>query len=255
MITIMSPTKTFREIEEGVAFELNDLKFPKETEVLIELLMGYTAEDLGKFMKVSESIAEVNYKRYKYFKEDIFKAHPAMLYFYGEAFKSLEADKFSRDSLMFAQDHLRILSGLYGVLTPLDSVKEYRLEMGSKFANPRGKDLYSYWRDKLTQYMIKQLEITTGDKILLNVASDEYSKAVDLKKVNETFKVMTMVFKELREGEYKIVGTYAKRARGRFVKYIVENRVDTIEGVKRFSEEGYLFNEELSSEAYIVFTR
>lgn len=255
MITIMSPTKTFREVEEGVTFDFNHLTFSSETKVLVELLRKYTAEELETFMKVSKSIGEVNYKRYKYFNEDIFKAYPAILYFYGEAFKGLEATKLSKGSLEFAKENLRILSGLYGVLTPLDVIKGYRLEMGSKLPNTKGKDLYSYWKDKLTQYMVNALEATSGDKILLNVASDEYSKAIDLKKLNEKFKVITVVFKEQRNDQYKVIGTYAKKARGKLVKYILEHRVDTLGDVKKFDEEGYVFNPDLSNEENIVFTR
>lgn len=255
MLIIMSPTKTFREIEEGKTFISSKLSFKEEIEELVTLLQGYTIEGLGKLMKTSDSISEVNYKRYQYFNEEVFKAYPAILYFYGEAFKSLEANTLSEAHLEFAEKHLRILSGLYGSLAPLDVIKEYRLEMGSKILNSRGKDLYSYWKEKLTKHIMKELEVTTGDKVLLNVASEEYSKVLNLKEVEEVYSVINIIFKEKREEGYKVVGTYAKKARGKLIRYVLENEINQVERIKEFNIDGYVFNEELSDEKNIVFSR
>lgn len=255
MITIMSPTKTFREIEESKTFKIDQLIFSEEVKMLMNQLNQYGVDELAQLMKMSDSLAEVNYKRNKYFHEDVFGAYPAMMYYYGDAFKELDASSLNEESIVFAQEHLRILSGLYGVLAPLDVIKEYRLEMATKLVNPISKDLYTYWKQKITSYLIEEVSQTTGDKVILNVASDEYAKAIDWGKIHQDFNSVTIVFKEKRGETYKVVGTYAKKARGKFIRYILKQKIDTVEGIKQFSQEGYSFNEELSNIETITFTR
>lgn len=251
----MSPTKTFREIEENKPFKIDTLNFNDEVKILIDELKKYNEEELVKLMKMSEALAEANYKRNKYFYEEVYGAYPAIYYYYGEAFKALEAETLEEESIYFAQDHLRILSGLYGIVAPLDIIKAYRLEMATKLKTPNSKDLYTYWRDKLTDYLINEISQTTGDSILLNLASDEYAKAIDWKKLNQHFQSITVVFKEKKGDTYKVVGTYAKKARGKFVRYMLENQINTLEAAKRFNQEGYQINLELSTPQTIIFTR
>lgn len=255
MITIMSPTKTFREIEESKTFQIESLMFGGETRELIEKLNQYTKEELGMLMKMSDSLAEINSKRNKYFHEEVYGAYPAILYYYGEAFKELDATTLPEESIAFAEQHLKILSGLYGILTPLNIIKEYRLEMATKLETDTAKDLYTYWRQKVTEHLMEQLSQTTGDPILLNVASDEYAKVIDWKKINEQYKSITIVFKEQKGDTYKVIGTYAKKARGKFIRHILEQKIDTLEDIKSFDQEGYLFNPDLSNQSTITFTR
>ncbi|MGL6174382.1 MAG: YaaA family protein [Cellulosilyticaceae bacterium] len=255
MLTIMSPTKTFREIEENKPFKIDKLVFNKEVRILIDELKKYNEEELAKLMKMSETLAEINCKRNKYFDEEIYGAYPAIYYYYGEAFKELEAETLDEESIYFAQDHLRILSGLYGIVSPLDIIKAYRLEMATKLKTSDTKDLYTYWKDKLTDYLIYEISQTTGEPILINLASDEYAKAIDWKKLNQQFRSVTVVFKEKKGDTYKVVGTYAKKARGKFMRYMLENQINTLEEIKQFNQDGYQFNPDLSSLQTITFTR
>lgn len=255
MITIISPTKTFREIEENKPFKIDKLNFNEEVKILIDELKKYNEEELAKLMKMSESLAEINCKRNKYFYEEVYGAYPAIYYYYGEAFKELEAETLEEESIYFAQDHLRILSGLYGIVAPLDIIKAYRLEMATKLKTSKNKDLYSYWKDKVTDYLMNEMGQTTGDPILLNLASDEYAKVIDWKKLNQQFQSITVVFKEAKGDTYKVVGTYAKKARGKFVRYMLEHQINKLEEVKQFNQDGYQFNSELSTSQIITFTR
>lgn len=256
MITIISPAKIFRTLEKQEYKTYNPLKFHEESVELIELLKRYTEPELAKLMKMSDELAKINSERYKNFTDiEEVNAYEALLYFYGEAYKGLEASTLDQPTLAYLHEHVCILSGLYGVIQPLECIKPYRLEMGTKFTNSVGKDLYAFWKDRLTTHMMKALERTTGDQILLNLASDEYSKALQLKIIQKQFPVIKVSFKEKKGDSYKVVGMYAKKARGLMVRYIGENRIDTIEAIKSFNEDGYELNIEESSEEHFVFTR
>ncbi|MEG1703918.1 MAG: peroxide stress protein YaaA, partial [Niameybacter sp.] len=170
-------------------------------------------------------------------------------------YKGIEAEHLSDEAKNFIHEHICILSGLYGTIKPLECIKPYRLEMGTKLMNPVGKDLYAFWKEHLTQAVFKVLASTGGEQVLINLASDEYSKALNLKEISQTYPVIQVSFKEKKGDTYKVVGMYAKRARGRMVRYIGEGAIDTVEGIKRFDEEGYALNDDLSSETHLVFTR
>lgn len=253
MITIISSTKSLdlgREFEKS---ESTKPEFLKEVSHLVDILKGYNEEELAKLMKVSSKLAKVNYDRYKEFHHEKTLSNQAIFSFSGDVYKSMDPFDYSREQIEFAQEHLRILSGLYGVLRPLDLINEYRLEMATKLEGSEAKDLYDYWREKITDNILKEVNIH-NEKIVLNLASLEYSKAIDRGKLNN-ITIYDVEFKENRQGQYKVVGTYAKRARGTMVSYIVKNRIDSIVGIKAFNEDGYSFNEELSTKTNIVFTR
>lgn len=256
MITILSPAKIFRELQEGEGKVYNPLQFHNESLELIEALKQYNEEELAELMKMSMELAKINKERYNNFHNLQEKnAYEALLYFHGEAYKGIESESLTEKARAYIHDHVRILSGLYGMVKPLECIKPYRLEMGTKFSNSVGKDLYAYWKEKLTQVMLETLKETTGEQVLLNLASDEYSKVIDFKKIEAHYPVVKISFKEQKGEVYKVVGMYAKKARGMMVRYIGEYEVDSIEGIKAFNQEGYSLNIELSTSKHLVFTR
>lgn len=254
MITIMSPTKTFNDNTCPLKFNMESMTFKDEINELIHILKQFDISEIMDIMKVSKELGEATYKKYDMFEKDP-NGYEAIYYFYGEAFKGLDALTLDKKDIAFGEEHLFILSGLYGVLKPLDIMKPYRLEMGTKLKTVHEKDLYGYWRKRITSYMMKSLEETSGEKALINLASDEYGKALDLKYINENYKVITIGFKENRDGKYKTVGTYAKKARGIMTRYILKNKIDTVEEIKNFNEEGYKFSEDQSDDRNLIFIR
>lgn len=255
MISIIAPAKGFIEIPQIEGIKSTELIFKDEIKILIDILKQLTSEEISTLMKTSKEISDLNYQRYQNFYDSSFKEHIALLYINGEAYKGIDSSTLNADDLNFAQDNLRILSGLYGIVKPLDMIKEYRLEMGTKLANNLGKDLYAYWKQKLTDILLEELNNTSGDKVLLNIASDEYSKSIDLKSINNIYPVVNISFKENKNGSFKVVGMYAKKARGQFVRFILQNRIDYLEETKKFNIDGYSFNKELSNESNFIFTR
>lgn len=255
MIVIMSPTKTFREQCKQRELKGSELIFKEENLELINILKEYSEEDLSKLMKISLELSCLNVYRIKEFYSGNLKENYAIDFFYGEAFKGLNSEELSNEDLIYSQGVLRILSGLYGVIRPLDIIKEYRLEMGTKFKNEKYKDLYTFWKEKITINIMEDIENSLGENILVNLASDEYSRALDFKKINSKYGIVNIVFKENKNGQYKVVGTYAKKARGLMLRYIIQNRIETVEKIKEFNADRYRFNEELSNEKELVFTR
>ena len=255
MLMIISPAKTFDLSKENIAGVSGEIRFKEETKELIEILKGYSKSELSLLMKMSDKLAVENFERYEKFYTDDIKSKEAILSFDGAVFKGIKVESFSKDDLLFINDNLRILSGLYGVIKPLDKIKEYRLEMGTKLGNPKGKTLYKYWENKLTNCILEEIKNSSNEKVLINLASNEYSKALNLKEISKKYKVLNVEFKELRGEEYKVVGTYAKRARGLMVNYIVKNKITSVNDIKSFVEDGYKLNEKLSSENELIFTR
>lgn len=256
MITILSPAKTFNTLVAEELKTYKPLSFHKESLELIERLKGYSKEELAKLMKMSMQLAEINEVRNHTFEDiNLKEAYEAILYFYGEAYKGLDAKTLSQEELEYIHKNIRILSGLYGVIAPLEVIKPYRLEMGTKLINEKGKDLYSYWRQQLTNYFLKLLSETSGEQVLIQLASDEYSKALDLKMIEKQYRVIQISFKEYKEGKYKIVGMYTKKARGLMIRYMAQNAISKAEDLKQFNEEGYVFRSDLSDGSHFVYTR
>ena len=226
--------------------------FIKESEKLVKKLKKFSSKKLEKLFDVSPEIASLNYNRFQQWEQPIEEKEtikPCIEVFNGEAYRGLDPFTLSEEDLIYAQDHLRILSGLYGVLKPLDLMYPYRLEMGTKWEiDSKHKNLYAFWTEKIT----KQLK-SEKPKFIINVASNEYFKAVDFKKLG--IRTIVPVFKDFKNGEYKVIMMYAKHARGAMARFCIQNRINDLEQIKLFNENGYTFNELLSNDYEWVFTR
>ena len=225
-----------------------------QSQILIDRLRQYSAIDLAELMHLSMNLAELNFDRYEQWQQQVDETtgKQCVLAFKGDVYQGLDAESFSEDDLEYAQEHLRILSGLYGLLKPLDLMRPYRLEMGTKLQNERGKNLYEFWGTRITDAINEQLR-KQGDDVLINLASNEYFKSVKPKLLEG--RIITPQFKEKKNGQYKMIGIYAKKARGLLSRYILLNRLDNPEEIKSFDVEGYAFNEALSKGDNWVFTR
>lgn len=253
MLLLISPAKSL----DFTASPLEAHSIPRllaDSEVLIKNLRKKSSPDLRKLMKVSENIANLNVERYKNFETpfNLKNAKQAGLAFQGDVYKGMDAVSFSEEDLEFAQQHLRILSGLYGLLKPLDLIQAYRLEMGTKLENKRGKNLYQFWDTKITELIHEDLK-QQGDNVVINLASKEYFKSVKPKSLNAD--LYNIDFKEEKDGKFKIVAFFAKRARGMMCNFMIKNRLTKPEQLQAFDMDGYYFNSDLSSEKHFVFTR
>lgn len=228
--------------------------FLEHSQILIDRLREFSAIDIAELMHLSMKLAELNFDRYESWSLPLStdNAKQAMFAFKGDVYTGLDAESFSASDIKFAQKHFRMLSGLYGLLRPLDLMFPYRLEMGTKLDNDRGKNLYEFWGSIITDAINKQLKASKSEH-LINLASNEYFKSVKTKDINAT--IITPAFKEYKNGEYKMIGIYAKRARGMLSRYIIQNKLTDIEDIKNFSEDGYKFNKKASSGNNWVFTR
>jgi cytoplasmic iron level regulating protein YaaA (DUF328/UPF0246 family) len=226
----------------------------KQSQQLIDILRNYSALDLAELMKLSMKLAELNFERYQDWKPPFTSknAKQAVLAMKGDVYTGLDAESLTQEDFDFAQQHLRILSGLYGVLKPLDLMQPYRLEMGTKLANPQGKDLYSFWGDSITQTIDKALK-AQGDDILINLASNEYYKSIRSKLLE--CRIITPQFKEKKNGSYRTIGIFAKRARGLMSRHIIENRLQDPQDIKGFKTDGYRFSRQQSKDDQWVFVR
>lgn len=224
--------------------------FWKDTVELSETTRKLSRSDLSQLMKISEKLADLNHARFQGFssEQNTDNAKQAALAFSGDTYVGLDAETLSDDDFAFAQDHFGILSGFYGLLRPLDLIQPYRLEMGTRLANPRGNNLYDFWGGQIAE----RINELNGGQALINCASNEYFKAIDKKVLAGP--VITPVFKEVKGGVAKTIGLMAKRARGAMARYIIQNRIDTPETIKDFAENGYVYREDLSKGNDWVFT-
>lgn len=220
---------------------------------LIDQLKPLEPHQVSNLMGISEKLGQLNAERYQQwqipFTPD--NARQALLAFKGDVYEGMNAYEFGKGDFEFAQDHLRILSGLYGALRPLDLMQPYRLEMGTKFENRRGKDLYTFWGDRITEHLNEVLE--EDDGVLMNLASNEYFKSVNKRRLNA--RVITPQFRDWRNGRFKMISFYAKKARGMMAGYIIRHRITDPEQAKKFDVEGYAYNADLSEGDNWVFTR
>ena len=253
MLLIISPAKTLNyESHPYKSFSQPD--HLSDSQKLVKLLKKKKMPELMKLMDISENIAIENLKRFKNFSLPFTpeNSKQAVLAFDGDVYDGLNATDFSEADFDFTQQHLRILSGLYGVLRPLDLMQPYRLEMGRALENPKGSNLYKFWGDKISKTLNKAVE-ETENKVIVNLASNEYWSAVDLKKLKVPF--IEIQFKEKKDELYKVISFNAKKARGMMVRYAIKNRLDHPEQLKSFALDNYSFNELLSDEKVWVFTR
>lgn len=253
MIILLSPSKSLN-FDPSTHKKKSKPRLLEQSEVLIDVLKDKSVNDIKKLMSVSDKIADLNFGRYQAFKTPftLKNAKQALFAFTGDVYAGLEANTFDQADIDFANDHLRILSGLYGVLRPLDLMQPYRLEMGTKLKNSVGHDLYSFWGNQITDHLNKDLKKVKSN-VIVNLASNEYYKAVNPGKLNSDIYVSN--FKEKRNGVYKFISFSAKKARGYMAQYIIKNKLTDPEDMKSFDMENYKFNPELSSEKQFIFTR
>ncbi len=254
MLFLLSPAKKL-DYDSVVATQTHTQPiFVKEAAALIKVLKNKSVDDVSALMDLSPALSQLNVERYAAWKPSFNQdnARQAVLAFNGDVYEGMEASTLSEKDLLWAQDHVAILSGLYGVLRPLDLMRPYRLEMGTRLANPSGSNLYAFWAKTIAPYLNERL---AADKspIIINLASEEYFKSVDLKSLKA--RVVQCVFQDGKKGVFKVVSFHAKRARGLMARYAIEHRVTKPEGLRKFDSEGYAYTPELSTEDKLVFRR
>ena len=254
MISILGPAKTIDMSPHGVTERYSSPSYPERTAELVDLLRQYSVPRLKKLMSVSDKLATLTFERYASWRSSYppGEGQQAILAFSGEVFNGLQARSLGEEDLLFAQEHVRILSGLYGVLRPLDQILPYRLEMGTKLPNARGRNLYEFWKDVIPGRIA---EDTKGqdNPVLINLASNEYFKS--MQPASFPYEIITPVFKGSTATGYRNVTIYAKKARGMMLRFIIQNRINTAEYLKAFDEDGYYFNNELSTQKEWLFCR
>ncbi|HCH23197.1 MAG TPA: peroxide stress protein YaaA [Oceanospirillaceae bacterium] len=254
MIIVLSPAKTLDFETPAHVDTHTQPNMLAQSQELIEQLREVSPQELAVLMKLSDKLAALNVARYGSWQQPFTQhnAKQSVLAFKGDVYTGLDADTLSSQDLNWAQSHLRILSGLYGLLRPLDLMQAYRLEMGTKFANHKGKDLYTFWDQQITQQLNQELG-QQANPILVNLASNEYFKAVKAKHLDA--EIITPVFKDQKNGQYKIISFYAKKARGYMSHWMIKNKVTKSEDLKNFDAEGYKYSKKLSTESEPVFLR
>jgi cytoplasmic iron level regulating protein YaaA (DUF328/UPF0246 family) len=250
MLILISPAKTL-DYSTPTFKESTQPDFKTDTRSLVRIMKKKSAKELGELMHISENLAELNNERFKTFQNNFTEdnSKQAILAFKGDVYTKIDVDEYSKEDFDFAQDHLRILSGLYGLLKPLDLIQPYRLEMGVKLENKKGKNLYEFWDKKIA----KAINEASKGKTIINLASQEYFKAVHQKSLKSP--LINIEFKEFRDDSYKIIGFFAKQARGMMSNFAIKKRITNSEELKTFNEGGYEYSEKMSSATNWVFVR
>jgi len=254
MLIVLSPAKTFDYQTPLTLAEYSQAQFLEQSQALIESLRELSPSALASLMKISDKLATLNATRYAEWTQPFTpqNARQAIRAFDGDVYAGVDAETLSADDLQFAQRRLRILSGLYGVLRPLDLIQAYRLEMGTRLANPAGKDLYAFWDERITDALNTALAEANAS-VLVNLASEEYFKAVKPKKLS--LPVVRPVFEDWGNGKFRVVSFFAKRARGLMARFAIINRLPEPAALKDFTVGGYAYAEEASSDSVWVFRR
>jgi uncharacterized protein len=254
MLTLLSPAKKLNMTPAETGVPITQPRLRDDTHELAIVAKAQTADDLKRLMHISDKLATMNFERFQAFNLDnkSNSAKPAGLAFDGDVYWGLEADSLSEGTLSYAQDHLRILSGLYGLLRPMDAIQPYRLEMGTKMANGRGKSLYEFWGARIADRLNLDLA-DHADATVVNLASNEYFKSVDAKALGRT--VIEAKFLNVKDGESRALMYYVKHARGSMARWIMENRVDRADGLKDFDADGYTIDASASTDNELVFSR
>ena len=249
MLVVVSPAKKLNmSLVENL--KVSEPHFKKNVNELVNVVRGLSAKDLEKLMDISTTLAELNKDRFNDFGNQQKKA--AAFAFAGDTYKGLSVEKFEIEDLDWAQKHLRILSGLYGLLRPLDEIEPYRLEMGSKLKGAHGSSLYDYWGNKISENLNQHAK-EIGIEILVNCASNEYFNAINLNSL--LLKVITPIFMERKNGKEKVISFFAKNARGAMARFIIQNRLKSEEDIKKFDLDGYNYSAEKSGDGKLVFIR
>ena len=255
MLTILSPAKKLLQYNTPYLEDTTTPVFQQKTDELIKLMKSFSTADLARLMHLSNDLAELNHQRYQSFKygvAPITQTYPAILLFQGDVYQNLKARDWGKATMQYAQHHLAVLSGLYGLLKPLDVIQSYRLEMGTKLANACGKNLYDFWQTTITNELNKRLA-THANPVLVNLASTEYFSAVNTSLLKVP--VLTIHFKEQKNNQLKVIGIYAKKARGAMANYIMQHQIDDIEKIKQFTLLNYRYCEKSSDNQNFNFIR
>jgi uncharacterized protein len=254
MLAVVSPAKKMNFDDLDRPLSATEPAFLPDTKKLVAAARKLSRSDLQNLMKLSDSLADLNFQRFKAFKAkpDANEGKQAAFAFAGDTYVGLDSATLDDGDLDYAQDHLRILSGLYGLLRPLDRIQPYRLEMGRRLGTPKGEDLYEFWGAKLGKNL-DSLVAEHASSTIVNLASIEYFKAAQAKSMKA--RVITPEFKEIKDGEAKIVGFFAKKARGSMARYMIQNRIEKPDDLKSFDTEGYIYRDDLSQGDSWVFTR
>lgn len=254
MIAVISPAKKLNFNADSPIKAFTQCDFLDESKKLVDKAKDYTVDDIMKLMSVSENIANLTVQRFQDWKLpfDEQNAKQAALAFNGDTYTGLDAETFSQDDFNYSQEHLRILSGLYGLLRPLDLIQPYRLEMGTTMNNSKGKNLYEFWGTKISEQLNRDIN-NNKSKYIVNCASDEYFKVIDFPTLNVP--VIKPIFKDVKNGVPKVISFFAKRARGMMSKYIIKNRVKSIDDLHGFNDNGYAFQPDQSENHELVYIR
>jgi cytoplasmic iron level regulating protein YaaA (DUF328/UPF0246 family) len=254
MILVISPAKTLYEKCPIQLDNYSSADFLPEAEKIVSVMKKKKPAQLAKLMDISPKLAEQNFRRFQEWSVPFTTENSwqAVLMFNGDVYQGLKAETFTDAEFEAAQAHLRILSGVYGLLKPLDLIQPYRLEMGTDISIARKKNLYDFWKTKITTKLNQELA-ETGQKELINLASIEYFSAIDTKKLKA--RIITPSFKELKDGQYQMISFFAKKARGLMSRFIIQNQITDPEEIKAFDLEGYYYNNQLSKNDHWVFTR
>ena len=252
MKTLISPSKTLN-FDNNINCDITSkCRLIDYTSELHKILISYSKNDLKNLMNVSDKIAELNYNRFKTWEDpsNSKTSKQAIYAFKGDVYSGLDAESIDEDNFDYLQNSLRIISGYYGLLRPFDQILPYRLEMGTKLENENGNNLYKFWGDKITDVLNEDLD---SNDIIVNLASDEYFKSINKDKIKS--KIITPVFKEFKNGLYKVIAIYAKKARGLMSRFLIERKSTSIDDIKLFNINGYSFDSNLSNDSQLVFTR
>ena len=253
LVTIISPAKKldYSPVEKNIDSTIPSLL--EHSNELIEDLKSLNPQEVSSLMNLSDKLGALNYERFQEWQTPFTKSNSkqAILAFKGDVYQGLDAESLSETELIWAQKHIRILSGLYGILKPMDLMQPYRLEMGTKFATKRGQNLYDFWSSIITEELNKNF--SSNNTSLLNLASNEYFKSINVGELKAN--VISPVFMDKKNGKYKIISFFAKRARGLMTRYVIKNRIEKITDIQTFTEGGYFFNKEMSEDNKPVFCR
>ena len=252
MKTLISPSKTLN-FDNNINCDITSkCRLIDYTSELHKILISYSKNDLKNLMNVSDKIAELNYNRFKTWEDpsNSKTSKQAIYAFKGDVYSGLDAESIEEDKFDYLQNSLRIISGYYGLLRPFDQILPYRLEMGTKLENENGNNLYKFWGDKITDVLNEDLD---SNDIIVNLASDEYFKSINKDKIKS--KIITPVFKEFKNGLYKVIAIYAKKARGLMSRFLIERKSTSIDDIKLFNINGYSFDSNLSNDSQLIFTR
>ena len=254
MLTLLSPAKKLNMDPAETKLEITQPRLTEDTRAIAAVAKKQSAADLKRLMGISDKLAELNADRFKTFDLDgrSNSAKPAGLTFDGDVYWGLDAATMADDSLQYAQEHLRMLSGLYGLLRPMDAIQPYRLEMGTKMKNPRGGSLYEFWGERISETLESDVA-GHADTTIVNLASDEYFRAADTDALKSN--VVSAMFLNVKDGEARKLMYHVKFGRGLMARWIMDNRVDRAEGLKDFNSDGYAFDAKASSERELVFSR